>query len=84
MRMEGVELLVWINAACGDSVLGTAQRLNTAGAHAQGNCLWVICCNCAAPNSSGTSCIYPPSGELLAVPSPNEEQPGLATINLAI
>ncbi|MCX5759431.1 MAG: carbon-nitrogen hydrolase family protein, partial [Candidatus Hydrogenedentes bacterium] len=33
MRIDGAELLVWINAACGDSTLGTAQRLNAAGTH---------------------------------------------------
>ncbi len=84
MRLDGAELLVWINAACGDSTLGTSQRLNAAGAHAQANLLWVVCCNCAAPNASGTSCIYPPSGEPLVILSPNEEQIGIATINLAM
>ena len=84
MRLDGAELLVWINAACGDSKLGTAHRLNAAGAHAEANLLWVICCNCAAPNSSGTSSIYPPSGEPLVILSPNEEEMGIATINLAM
>jgi predicted amidohydrolase len=84
MRLDGAELLVWINAACGDAKLGTAQRLHAAGAHAQGNGLWVVCCNCAAPNSSGTTSIYPPCGEPLVILSPNEEQLGIATINLAM
>ena len=74
----------WINAACGDSKLGTSQRLNAAGAYAHVNRLWVLCCNCVAPDSSGTSCIYSPSGEPLVVLSPSEEQLGIATVNLAL
>ena len=46
--------------------------------------MWVVCCNCVAPNTSGTSCIYPPSGEPLVILSPNEEQLGIATIDLAM
>jgi len=84
MRLDGAELLVWINAACGNSTLGNAQRLNSAGAYAQANQLWIICCNCAAPNSSGTSSIYPPSGEPLVILSPDKEELGIASINLAM
>ncbi len=84
MRFDGAEVLVWINAACGDAKLGTAQRLNAAGAYAHGNNLWVVCCNCAAPDSSGTTCIYPPCGEPLTILSPGKEEIGIATLNLAM
>lgn len=84
MRRDGAELLVWINAACGDATIGTSNRLNAAGAHAQNNGLWVICCNCVAPNASGTSSIYAPHGEALVVLSPDREQIGVATLDLAL
>jgi len=84
MRRSGARILVWINAACGDSKLGTAQRLNAAGAYAHGNGLWVVCVNCAAPNASGMTCIHPPEGEPLVVLSPGEEQLGIATIDLSM
>lgn len=83
MALDGAQVLLWCNAACGDSTLGTSQRLNQCGAHAQTNGLYVACANCAAPNSSGTSSIYPPTGEPLVVLSPGAEAIGVATINLA-
>lgn len=84
MRIGGAELLVWINAALGDSILGTSQRSNTSGAYAHGNGIWVMCVNCVAPDSSGMSCIYSLEGEPLIILSSNREELGIAKIDLSM
>jgi predicted amidohydrolase len=84
MRSEGAEILVWINAALCDPVLGTLSRICEAGAHARANNLWVVCCNCAASNSSGMSGLHAPNGEPLVLLSPDREELGIATIDLSM
>ncbi len=84
MRLDGAEVLLWCNAALGNSVLGTSHRINHSGAHAQANHMWVICCNCVAANASGTSVIVGPSGEHLVILPPSQEALGTATLNLAL
>lgn len=84
MRLEGAELLLWCNAACGDSTHGTSHRINHSASYAQANRLWVVCCNCVAVNASGTSLIVGPSGEPLVILPPDEEALGITTINLAM
>ena len=83
MRLEGVELLLWCNAACGDGKLGTSHRINHGGSHAQANGMWVAVANCVAPDTTGTSCIIAPTGEPLVILSPDDEQLGIAQIDLA-
>jgi N-carbamoylputrescine amidase len=84
MRLDGAEILLWCNAACGDSQLGTSHRINHSCSYAQANAMWVVCCNCVAENASGTSVIVGPSGEPLVILPPHEEACGMATINLAL
>lgn len=84
MRLAGAEVLLWCNAACGDSKIGTSHRINHSGAHAQANNMWVVCCNCAAENASGTSVIVSHNGEPLVILPPNEEALAVATIDLAL
>lgn len=84
MRLDGAEMLLWSNAALGSATLGTTHRQNAAGFHAQANGFWVACCNCAAPNSSGMSSIYAPSGEPLVILPPSKELLGVATIELTM
>ena len=84
MRLEGAEVLLWSNAALGDSVLGTSHRIVLAGAYAATNAMWVACANCAAPNSSGTSVICAPSSEPAVLLSPNEEAMGIADVDLSL
>ena len=84
MRLEGAEVLLWSNAALGDSVLGTSHRIVLAGAYAATNAMWVACANCAAPNSSGTSVICAPSSEPAVLLSPNEEAMGVADVDLSL
>ncbi|MCJ8329488.1 MAG: carbon-nitrogen hydrolase family protein [Lentisphaeria bacterium] len=81
MRFAGAEILLWSNAALGNSKLGSSHRINHSGAHAQANNMWVVCCNCAAENSSGTSLIVSNSGEPLVILPPNEEALALAIGN---
>lgn len=83
MRLDGAEVLLWCNAACGSSTLGTSHRINHAGSHAQANRVWVAVANCAAPNSSGTSCVIAPTGEPLVILSPDREELGVAPADLA-
>jgi 5-aminopentanamidase len=82
MRLDGAEILLWCNAALGNPVLGTSHRMNLAGAHAETNVMWVVCCNAVGRNCSGTSVISSPSGEPLVILSPGEETLGIATIDL--
>jgi N-carbamoylputrescine amidase len=84
MRLEGAEILLWCNAACGDSGLGTSHRVNHSCSYAQANGMWVVCCNCVAENASGSSVIVGPSGEPLVILPPEEEARGAATIDLAL
>lgn len=84
MALAGAQVLLWCNAPCGDSKLGTSHRLNQSGAHAQTNGLYVACASCAAPNATGTSNIYSPVGEPLVVLSVDREELGVATANLAL
>jgi predicted amidohydrolase len=84
MRMAGAELLLWSNAALGDSELGSINRIVLAGAHAAANHMWVACANCVAENSSGTSLICGPYGDPLTILSPAEESVGVATIDLSL
>jgi N-carbamoylputrescine amidase len=84
MRLEGAEILLWSNAALGDSVLGSSHRLNHSGSHAQANFMWVACVNCVAKNCRGTSAIYAPFGEPLVILSPDREALGVAEMNLRI
>jgi predicted amidohydrolase len=37
MRLDGAEILLWCNAACGDSKLGTSHRINHSASYAQAN-----------------------------------------------
>ena len=83
MRLAGAEVLLWCNAACGNSSLGTSHRINHSGAHAQANRMWVVCCNCVAADSSGTSVIVSVTGEPLVVLPPDEEALAVTTIDLA-
>jgi len=83
MRLEGAEVLLWCNAACGDSHFGTSHRIHHSQAHAQANNMWVVCCNCVAENASGTSVIASPHAEPLVILPPDEEALGIATIDLA-
>ena len=83
MRLDGAEVLLWCNAACGNSELGTSHRINHGGSHAQANGLWVAVANCVAPDATGTSCIIAPTGEPLVILSPNDEALGAAQANLA-
>ena len=82
MRLDGAEILLWCNAALGNPVLGTSHRLNLAGAHAETNFMWVVCCNAVGKKCSGASVISSPSGEPLVILSPGEEALGIATIDL--
>ena len=83
MRLDGAEILLWCNAALGDPVLGTSHRLNLAGAHAETNFMWVVCCNAVGQNCSGTSVISSPAGEPLVILSPSKRRRlGIATIDL--
>jgi predicted amidohydrolase len=83
MRLAGAEILLWCNAALGNSQLGTSHRINHSQAHAQANNMWVVCCNCVAENASGTSLIASPHAEPLVILPPNEEALAVATIDLA-
>jgi N-carbamoylputrescine amidase len=82
MRLAGAEILLWSNAAVGNSKLGGSNRINYSGCYAQTNHMWVACCNMVAENSSGTSLIMGPDGEPLVILPPNREAFGIATINL--
>ena len=62
MRLAGAEILLWSNAAIGDSKFGTSNRIDHSGCHALTNHMWVASSNCAAKNSSGTSLIVGPDG----------------------
>jgi N-carbamoylputrescine amidase len=84
MRLDGAEILLWCNAACGNSQLGTSHRINHSCSYAQANGLWVVCCNCVAENACGSSVIVGPSGEPLVILPPHEEACGIATIDLAL
>ncbi|MCX5659632.1 MAG: carbon-nitrogen hydrolase family protein [Planctomycetota bacterium] len=84
MALEGAQVLLWCNAPCGDSPLGGSQRLNQSGTHAQFNGLYVACASCVSSDTTGTSCIYSPVGEPLAVLSVDEEEIGVASANLAL
>lgn len=84
MRMAGAEILLWSNAALGDPVLGSMNRIVLAGAHAAANHMWVACANCAAENSSGTSLVCGPYGDPLVILSPAGEAIGLATVDLSM
>ncbi|HOS65444.1 MAG TPA: carbon-nitrogen hydrolase family protein [Candidatus Latescibacteria bacterium] len=84
MRLEGAEILLWCNAACGDSHFGTSHRIHHSQAHAQANNMWVVCCNCVAENASGTSLIASPHAEPLVILPPDEEALAIATIDLAV
>ena len=46
--------------------------------------MWVVCCNCAAENSSGTSVIVSENGEPLVILPPDEEALTVATIDLSL
>lgn len=82
MSLDGAQVLLWCNAACGSNTNGTSHRINHAGSHAQANGLWVAVANCVAPNASGTSCIIAPTGEPLVILTPNDEELGVAQANL--
>lgn len=84
MRLDDAEILLWCNAACGNSKLGTSHRVNHSCSYAQANGMWVVCCNCVAENASGTSVIVGPSGEPMVILPPGEEACGIATIDLAL
>jgi predicted amidohydrolase len=82
MRLAGAGSLLWCNAGVGNAKLGTSNRINFSGAHAQANNMWVACCNCVAENTSGTSVIVSNNGEPLVILPPNEEALGVATLDL--
>ena len=84
MRLAGADILVWCNAACGDSKLGTSHRINHSGAYAQANNMWVVCSNCVSKNVSGSSVIVSTTGEPLVILPPDEEALAVATIDLAL
>jgi predicted amidohydrolase len=84
MRLAGAEMLLWSNAAMGDSVLGKGHRIHNCGCHAWVNHMWVACSNCSAENSCRTSLIVGPDGEPLVILPPLGEALGIATINLAL
>ena len=83
MRCEGAELLLWCNAPCGDPAAGTSSRFVEAGGHARANAMWIACCCCVADNTTGSSIAFAPSGEPLVLLSPDEEELGIAVMNLA-
>lgn len=84
MRLDGAEVLLWCNAPCGDPTHGTTSRFVEAGGHARANDMWVVCCCCVASNTTGSSLIFSPSGEPLVMLSPDEEELGVATIDLSL
>lgn len=84
MRLDGAEMLLWLNAAVTDPNPGSSNRLNFSGAYAQANFMWVACSNCVSSNTFGTSCIYCPWGEPLVILSPDREEIGIAKVNLKI
>jgi len=84
MRLDGAEMLLWSNAAVGSAYLGSSGLIHHAGSYAQANNMWVVCCNCVAANTSGTSVIMGPAGEPLVILPPDREGFGVATVNLAL
>lgn len=83
MRSDGAELLLWCNAPCGDPAAGTSSRFVEAGGHARANAMWIACCCCVAENTTGSSIVFAPTGEPLVLLSPDEEELGIAVMNLA-
>jgi predicted amidohydrolase len=73
MRLDGAEILLWLNAAVIDPDPASSNRLNSSGAYAQENFMWVATSNCVASDTYGTSCIYCPWGEPLVILSPDRE-----------
>jgi predicted amidohydrolase len=84
MRLDGAEILLWLNAAVTDPDPASSNRLNFSGAYAQSNFMWVACSNCVSSDTYGTSCIYCPWGEPLVILSPDREEIGIAKVNLKI
>jgi N-carbamoylputrescine amidase len=84
MRLDGAEILLWLNAAVGVPDSGTSNRLNFSGAYAQSNFMWVACSNCVSIDTTGSSCIYCPWGEPLVILSPDREEIGIAKTNLRV
>lgn len=84
MRLDGAEILLWLNGAVTDPDPASSNRLNFSGAYAQSNFMWVACCNCVSRDTYGTSCIYCPWGEPLVILSPDREEIGIAKVNLKI
>lgn len=84
MRLAGAEVLLWCNAGLGNAKIGSSNRINYSGAHAQTNNMWVVCCNCVAEDASGTSVIVSHNGEPLVILPPDEEALAVATIDLAL
>jgi predicted amidohydrolase len=84
MRLDGAEMLLWLNAAVTPPNPGSSNRLNYSGAYAQSNFMWVACANCVSSNTYGTSCVYSPWGEPLVILSTDREEIGIARVNLKI
>ncbi|MHB9025796.1 MAG: carbon-nitrogen hydrolase family protein [Armatimonadota bacterium] len=82
MRLDGAEILVWCNAATGDSTIGHSHRVFQSGSYAHTNCLWVVCCNSCGTDCYGTSNIYSPWGEPLVLLPVDEEALGIALLNV--
>lgn len=83
MRLQGAEILVWSNAACGSSQLGDAHLQVVSGALAYGNSLRVLTSDCTGGHFVGLSCIYDITGDPLVQLSPTEEALGVASFNLS-
>ena len=84
MRLAGAEVLLWCNAATGNVVLGSSNRIHHSASYAQANRMWVACCNAVGKECYGTSVIVGPSGDPLVVLPTDREVFGVATINLSL
>jgi len=83
MRLQGAEILVWSNAACGSAQHGDAHLQVVSGALAYGNSLRVLTSDCTGSNFVGLSCIYDITGDPLVQLSPTEEALGVAAFDLS-
>ena len=85
MRLDGAEILLWCRAGYTQTGhLGSSATFNYSGAYAHANGMWVACCNCVGPKASGSGSIYTPWGEPLVQLSPDREELGVSTVDLAM
>lgn len=83
MRLQGAEILIWSNAACGNSEHGDAHLQVVSGAFAYGNSMRFLTSDCTGGSFVGLSCIYDIWGDPLVQLSPSEEAMGIATFDLS-